>query len=67
MCALSGPSRIAASTSKESETLLKYEWKARWPIRGTVGLTAGLGTDQTFELILTYDLPMAEHPNLEPP
>lgn len=45
--------------------LSDYAWKALWPIRGTVDLAVGLGTEQICEFSLTYDLPRTEQPNLE--
>jgi hypothetical protein len=65
-CALPIPGLTAASTPKEAETLVDYAWKVHWPIRVAVTLTVGLGTEETFEMSLTYDLPITEeHPNLE--
>jgi hypothetical protein len=37
-----------------------------WPFKGTVGLMMGLGTDETFEFSITYDLPaFTEKPTLD--
>jgi hypothetical protein len=47
---------VAATKIEEAVSLIQYAWEANWPVRGTIALTMGYGTERAWEFSVTYTL-----------
>jgi hypothetical protein len=47
---------VAATKIEEAVSLIQYAWGANWPVRGTIALTMGYGTERVWEFSVTYTL-----------
>jgi hypothetical protein len=55
-CAAPLTTSIKATREEKAVSLIRYAWGANWPIKGTIALIMGVGTEQASEFSVTYEL-----------